>query len=220
MRLPTSAGLLLMTALGCSHSAPPPPVPGDPEGPPSLQALPDVDQGMFDVAMRQAWELADEAFVLAAPPPPEEGADLPTIQAYSRGPMQAWVEQKSRRITMARRELDRAAETSRVQRVLAGAVVGMLYEDLARGLLAVPVPAEFAETDPEAAAAYRYVVEAEAQPALEFARRAYGACTANSRDDEELRDWARFCSERRALLPLTQRDMNESGGTVVDVIVE
>lgn len=211
-------GIALVSACGGAPPPPPPP-PGDIAGAPSLASLP-LPEAELTPLLGEACALASSAFALASPTPPAETASFSEVQAYMSGPLAAWSEEKRGHIERARELLDNRATQGGEARVAAAAMLALLYEDLARGQLAVPVPQAFVESDPEAAGVFRYVVESAAQSSLDLARRAYQACTSHAQAVDALHGWARFCSERRARLPLTQRDMHAGGGTVVDVVVE
>ena len=49
------------------------------------------------------------------------------------------------------------------QRIVAGALVGLVYEDIARTLLTVPVPAEL-DSEPEITEAFRELLLKQAEP--------------------------------------------------------
>ena len=99
---------------------------------------------------------------------------------------------------------------------MAGALVALMYEDVARIIRRVPVPDEL-RSEPEIATVFREVIDAQARPYLDHARRAYRACALNSRGHSELRHWMRFCQERGADLPTPLAEL-QSGETTVEVI--
>lgn len=168
--------------------------------------------------MRFAWLLATESFELARPRRPPRGARMQELQMWSDQELQRWLAQKNQLVEAARAELNEAAEENHPQRVLAGALVGLMYEDVARVLLDVPVPAEL-RREPDIARIYREVVVAQAKPYLDHARRAYRACELNGRGRSRLGDWSRFCEERSARLPETDLAPGESR-TTVEVVRE
>ena len=195
--------VLVIALVGCGGSQTPdrPVDRGDPEAEPSMLVLPsvDVEHSELSEKMRFGWTLAEESFANEMPPPPPSG-DTPDIQQWSEQDLRVWLERKSRTIEAARRELDAAAEETHRQRILAGAIVGLMYEDIALALRAIPVPAEI-QREPEIAEIFRDVLEAQASPFLEHARRAYRACHLNARGQEGLGHWSRFCEVRRDNLP-------------------
>lgn len=133
----------------------------------------------------------------------------------------AWLHRKQKSVEAARNELDAAAAESHPQRILAGALVGLLYEDVSRTLLTVPVPQELA-SDPEILTIYREVRQAQASPFLEHARRAYQACAQNAQPHETFTRWERYCESRAGHLPDTQRSAATvpNGTTEVTVLAE
>ncbi len=194
------------------------PVPGDVDAPPSMAALPGTRalEPEFSERMRFGFELAEEAFTLQPPPPPAS-AKVADVQAWSDGALKDWLQRRQHAVDSARRELDLAAEEAHPQRVVAGAVIGLLYEDIARVLRGIPVPDEVQE-EPEMVEIYREVVDSNASPYLEYARRAYRACAANAEGPDELRPWSSFCSGRADRLPGNDEDVPD--GTTVVVVEE
>jgi len=215
-----AVGLLL--ALGCASGGgtPDPATSGAPDDPPTMECLPEVPastRGAFSQSMRFAWRLSEDAFELPDPTPPSPDSDTRTVQGWTEGPLQEWLHQKNRLVEAARAELNIAAEESHDQRTLAGALVGLLYEDVARVLLQVPLPRDLANEEPIVIEAFRDVVEAQARPYLEHAKRAFRACAMNAQPHAHLHAWTHFCSARAANLPLT-RDQRQAEGTTVEVI--
>ena len=140
--------------------------------------------------------LIEEYSFLPAPQTELRGAAL---QAWTDGPLAQYVDRKSTSVTTARHELDLAAEESSWQRIVGGAVVGLMYEDAGKALDEIPTPAELSE-EPEIAAAFRQIVASQASPYVEQSRAAYRACAENARIHENDR-FAQFCDARRRALP-------------------
>jgi hypothetical protein len=204
--------------LGCAH-APPPGQPGRPDAAPAVETLPSLggEREDFTERMRFAWLLAEQSFQLAEPVPPNQPT-VSELAAYTDGPLRAWLEQKNELVEAARAELDMAAEETHVQRIVAGALVGLMYEDVWRVLRTVPLPRDL-EEEPEIADVYREVVEFQATPYLEHARRAYDACARNGVQPAAMARWSRYCSARGEHLPLATGDV-PPGETTVTVTRE
>lgn len=190
---------------------------GEADAPPSMECLPSAShESDFTEHMRFAWLLTEQSFEVAAPSTPPASARTVELQDWTDGTLQPWLAQKTRLVEAARAELNVAAEEAHPQRTMAGALVALMYEDVARVIRRVPVPDEL-RSEPEIATAFREVIDAQARPYLDHARRAYRACALNSRGHSHLRHWMRFCQERGAELPTTLTEL-ESGETVVEVI--
>ncbi len=224
MRASLHLGVLFVLAAGCGGATTRqgPLDPGQVGSAPSMECLPDpdVEQSTLSRRMRFGWTLAEESFLVPPPPPPGErsAADL---SHWSETVLSAWLERKTHTIEAARRELDVAAEEDHRQRIIGGAIVGLMYEDVARVLRGIPAPSEL-DDEPEIRAIYRDVLRSQARPFLEHARRAYGACAQNAVQPAGMRHWSRFCAGRQDRLPggEDRASQLESGETEVEVIVD
>lgn len=212
--------LVLVLATGCGgpRTRPGPLHAGRSDGPPSMECLPDPDVEDSELTERMtfAMQLATESLSIEPPAPPASRAVL-DLQEWSSGPLRAWLEQKTHALEAARRELDLAAEESHRQRIMGGAIVGLMYEDVARVLSDLPRPEDL-DDEPEILEIYQQVLTSQARPYLETARRAYHACSANASEPDTMRHWARFCSDRRDGLP--GGETLQSGETQVEVIAD
>jgi len=188
---------------------------GDPSGPPRMEGLPegDVSRSELSDAMKRAWLLAEEALAVSPPTRPE-ATSAASLQVWSDTVLSRWLEAKTARAMAARQELNAAAEQSERERIMAGALLGLVYEDVARVLVEVPVPSEL-KTEPEIAEMYHEVMLGQAEPFLANARAAYDACAGNARYNPRLRHWGRYCEHRREVLPGAQIEAVD--GTVVTV---
>lgn len=187
----------------CGAASTPAVLPGDGDAEPSMECLPGrgADDAELSERARFAWLLAQQAFEVPRPHPAPRGGTHVELQEWSETELRRWLAEKSRLVEAAREELDAVAEEEHRQRVWSGALVGLMYEDVARTLLDVPLPRELLD-EPEVAAAFRDVVRAEAAPYLDHARRAFRACRLNGRHrGSALEPWAEFCGEREDRLP-------------------
>lgn len=209
---------LVVLAFGCGgpRMRPGPLHAGRSHGAPSMECLPDPDVEDSELSERMTFgmQLATESLSIEPPPPPTSRAVL-DLQAWGSGPLRAWLERKTHAVEAARRELDVAAEESHRQRIMGGAIVGLMYEDVARVLVGLPRPEDL-DDEPEILEIYQQVLQSQARPYVETARRAYHACAANASEPETMRHWARFCRDRRDDLP--GGDELESGETQVEVV--
>ncbi|MGB0680879.1 MAG: hypothetical protein ACPGUV_14610, partial [Polyangiales bacterium] len=193
-----------MWACGGAQSAPPTGVgagAGSLQAQPSLAALPNADLPAlrFSDAMRRGFDAAEQAFALDPPAPPTDQR-LVSIQAWLHSRFAAWHAEKKELITLAHRLFDNAAKNSHHERVMAGAVVGLLYEDALRAFEHVPEPIELVR-DPEVQAIFQRVLRHQQEPYRKWSQRAYHACALNARHQTKLQDWQRFCQGRKARLP-------------------
>lgn len=211
--------LLIALVTGCATGAPL--QTGRIASAPSMECLPeaDIEHAELTPRMRRGWDLAAESFLIPPPPPPRNET-AQNLTLWSDEVLAPWLERKTQTVEAARAELDRAAEESHRQRIIGGAIVGLMYEDIARVLAAIPPPEEL-DDEPEIRAIYADVMRSHARPFLEHARRAYGACAQNAVQPSSMRHWSRFCSGRRRALPGGEGARRlESGETEVEVIVD
>ena len=209
--------LLLALCLACAASQTTLERAGEASAPPSMECLPSATrEADFTEHMRFAWLLTEQSFEVVAPSAPPASARTVELQDWTDVTLQPWLAQKTRLVEAARAELNVAAEEAHPQRTIAGALVALMYEDVARVIRRVPVPDEL-HSEPEIATVFREIIDAQARPYLDHARRAYRACALNSRGHSELRNWMRFCQERGAELPMSLAEL-QSGETMVEVI--
>lgn len=209
-----SIGGLLVA--GCAGSASLPA--GAVDAAPSMEVLPQPDVPVDEMTqqMRFAWLLAEQSFELEPPTPPPPSAPMAQVQRWADEELEPWLARKNDLVEAARAELDVAAEGTHRQRIVAGALVGLMYEDMLRVLRSVPVPEEI-RREPEIAETYREILESQASPYLQHARRAYRACAANATRPRGMRHWSSFCAGRLAELP---EEELKSGETEVTVTVD
>lgn len=189
---------------------------GRTDGTASMRCLPetDVPTSELTVHAQRGLELAEASFTYEPPPAPASRAAR-DLTAWSDGPLRTWLAQKTHAIDLARRELDLAADENHRQRILGGAVVGLMYEDVARFLRSVPAPVDL-DSEPEILAIYGNLIRSQARPFLELSRAAYRACSLNADRPPGMRHFATFCRERLDGLP--ESDAPRPGTTEVEVV--
>ena len=211
-------------ALGCASGPAMRPGPlsaGRTESSPSIECLPDpdVEETALTRRMRFGWTLASESFEVPPPEPPSERTAL-NLEVWSEQVLSPWLERKTHTIEAAREELDQAAEESHRQRIMGGAIVGLMYEDVARVLRSIPPPAEL-DDEPDIRQLYRDILRSQSRPFLELARRAYSACAQNAIRPRSMRHWSRFCAGRQDNLPASEDGPAPvSGETTVEIIAD
>lgn len=195
---------LALASVGCvKSSAAPARFAGDASGQASIEALPSLDVADSELSdqMRMARMLSAESLELPAPPVPTDKSAA-SLTSWSDHQLKAWLGAKQQRAEVARIELDRAALENQRQRIVAGALVGLVFEDVARSLLILPIPSELAN-EPEIATIFHELMVSQAEPYLIHARRAYAACAGNAAGLSTMSHWSGFCSAREEALPET-----------------
>jgi hypothetical protein len=182
-----------------------------------MEVLPSLD--VVDEAltpeMRMARMLSAESLALTPPAVPAD-TSAAQLTAWSERELKPWLQEKQRRADAAREELDRAAVQNHRQRIVAGALLGLVFEDVARELLQVPVPRELA-SEPEVAGIFREVMMSQAAPYLLHAKLAYNACAGNAGGLASMGHWSTFCSGRAESLPEQKHGSAEGDSTTVTV---
>jgi hypothetical protein len=218
--LVVSLVVLAFAGCGAPTTRPGPLYVGRADAEPGMECMPDPDvtDDTFTLHMRRGRELAQASFEI---PDPEIPADhsAASLTAWSDGDLRAWLENKTHAVDAAREELDLAAEEDHRQRIIGGALVGLMFEDIARVLRSVPSPEDLSE-EPEILEAFHHVIEGQARPYLETARQAYHACALNARRPETMTHWARFCRRRMDRLPEGLEGDVATDSTEVEVLVD
>jgi hypothetical protein len=155
----------------------------------------DVPEAALTEEMLLARALSSESLAIADPTPPV-GRSAEEIEHWTEQVLTPWITAKTARAADARAELDKAALQNHRQRIMAGALVGLVYEDVARVVASVPVPEDF-NSEPEIADMFREVMAGHALPYISQAESAYAACTANADQLPSMRHWAAYCEKRR-----------------------
>ena len=222
-----AVSLLAVASAGCGARAASAPAPrsgldeGQADALPSMDALPDPDvpRASFTRHFEEGWALATESFVVPPPEAPDQRSSG-DLQQWSDHVLRGWLERKTHTVEAARHELDLAAEESHRQRIMGGAIVGLMYEDVARVLRNIPPPMEL-DSEPEIRDIYRSILRSQARPFLEHARRAYDACARNAVRPAGMRHWSRFCRRREDRLPAPSPTARRPrDGTTVEVVVD
>lgn len=190
---------------------------GDPHGRATMEVLPSLDviDDALTPEMRMARLLCAESLALLSPPVPSD-TSATQLTDWSEHQLKSWLGEKLRRAEAARQELDKAALQSHRQRILAGALLGLVFEDVARELLSLPAPREL-EREPEVAVIFREVMMSQATPYLMHAGLAYRACAGNATGLRTMDHWSGFCSERAEGLPQRGPGFEEGDTTTVTV---
>lgn len=191
---------------------------GRAEAEPSMECLPDPDVAdeAYTQHMQRGRELAQASFEVPDPVmPPDRAAQ--TLTAWADGALRTWIQAKTHAVDAAREELDLAAEENHRQRIIGGAIVGLMHEDIGRIISSVPVPDDL-DDEPEILEAFRHVIEGQAEPYFRLARQAYHACALNAVQPESMQHWSSFCRQRMDNLPDDPELDDAPEGTTVEVL--
>lgn len=174
---------------------------GDSEAAACMEVLPQAGGAAAALSqeMRVARLLSADSFALKLPEAPDH-ASAAQLAEWGEQRAKAWLAEKARRAQAAREQLDRAAEQGPSERVMAGALLGLVFEDVARSLLRIEPPSEL-DNEPEVAQVFRDIVASQARPYLVHAELAYHACAENASAVDGMLHWSSFCEQRGERLP-------------------
>lgn len=175
----------------------PAPYAGDPEGPPTLGVLPEMPQQESQAAARQhqALLVAREVLDSRVPAAPSDRS-YDALQRWSQGPLAAWIRHRRQEVERARSQFTLGGEPGLRDGIVQHAVMGLLHEDTAAQLVALPEPAEL-DDEPEVARMYREVVAYQAEPFASSALLEYRTCAQSAYEGPtDLRHWGDFCAGR------------------------
>jgi hypothetical protein len=209
---------LFACASGCAATpvapaaAPPSGGSGDPNAAPSLAALPELPAGAeADTPRTHQGLLAARAALDAAIPAPPADRSFTSLQRWIDSDVTAWVEQRRAQTAATRDRFWVEGEPNSGERVVSHAVIGLIHEDTALSLGALPPPSEL-ETEPEIADMYRDVERAQSGSFLTSALTEFRACAdAALSGARNMRGWALFCHAR---LDRLQREHEPPAATV------
>jgi hypothetical protein len=179
---------------------------GDARGTARFEALPslDVEQDQLTIEMRFALDLSRESLSLALPDFERDGE----LQRWTDSALKQWLHDKQSSAEAASQALSLAAGQNGRQRIVAGALAGLVFERTARELLEVPPPSDL-PLDVPVVAVFHEVMQKNAGVCLEHAKLAYAACAENALGSKPLRHWAAFCSARQKALPAPHDPFSE-----------
>jgi hypothetical protein len=200
MLLVSAKRTLFCVLLGaCAARGKPPMMPGDSAAEAQLDTLPslDVNESELSAEMHKALALSEDSIELGLPELPKGEA---TSASWTDTRLKDWLRDKHRRTQTASAALDLAGAQSPRQRMLSGAVAGLVFENAARDLLQVPPPSDL-PLDLETIAVFREIMQGNASVCVEQAQLAYKACADNAREMPELLHWEPFCVQRAQRLP-------------------
>jgi hypothetical protein len=168
---------------------------GDPNGPPTIGALPDVAQTGTSPRVQQGLSMARQVLATRLPEPPADHS-YAVLQAWIDRSVAPWVAARRDGVDEARFQFGLEHEVPVDERVVATAVLGLLQEDTALSLSQLPAPSEL-DSEPEIAQIFRELVQTQVQPFQSAALTQYRACADSAHaEGRDLRRWATFCDAR------------------------
>jgi len=186
--------------LGCATQPPPAAQsqteklrPGDANAPPSLRALPELSKDRSS-QLHGGLTLAGQVFAAPLPPAPVDRS-YEVLSEWVGDEVARWIDQRRDAVEETRFVFN-ASDPDPATRAIASAVIGLLQEDTAYQLSLIPQPKEL-DSEPEIAAMFHELVQAQTDPFQNAALTEYQQCAESGKDEggPSLR-FGRFCQQR------------------------
>ncbi len=145
--------------------------------------------------LQDLWTRTEEIVAGRPPEPPTEGT-TEALSAWAEDPFMPWVDGRRTAIEEAESFVEAIGDDP-VQRSVAAALFGYMYEDTAAGIRGAPVPEEIA-SDPELLEIYVQTLDEALHPFAQRALESYAYCatTLANLGESPWITWASYCLER------------------------
>lgn len=139
--------------------------------------------------------IAHESLAIARPLLPTE-TTAAEMHVWVDGALHDWLLERARAIRAARTALEPAEDGDDAQHIVAAAILGVMYADLAWEIAEIVLPTEVRD-DELGALAMRNALLGMSAPLFDQALSAFGACaqSAVGSADPTVERWARFCDD-------------------------
>jgi len=147
--------------------------------------------------LQEVWTLVEQAVEVRPPDPPDDASEE-AIEAWAEGPFAAWLAVRQEANVRAQALVATLGEDSADERLVAAALFGYMYEDMASSIRGAPVPESIA-SDPELLGIYVETLHAVLDPVARLAAEAYLICRELALAEEPesgWQEWAEYCDGR------------------------
>lgn len=146
-----------------------------------------------------------------ARPPLDGDATAAEMHEWVEGPLRQWLLRRAHGIRDARAALAPAEDGEDAEHIVAAAIVGVLYADLAWQIAEIAIP-RAVRGDELGALAMRNALLEMSSPLFDQALSAFGACASSAvgSADPTVERWARFCDDESERLVEAPRPIAES----------
>ena len=196
--VPMAAAMVAFSlGTGCAHQPVEPVDPGRPRAEPGLVALPKLPADCSGRTQRthQGIVLAGQVLDATMPAPPDDRS-YESLQGWVGGEVATWLAGRQAAIEDTRFEFHLSDAPTPGEKIVAHAVIGLIFEHTAASLQGIPAPAELAE-EPEIEEMFHEVVRAQTRPFLSSALLEFRSCVDIAFDGpDDMRHWANFCQIR------------------------
>jgi hypothetical protein len=145
--------------------------------------------------LQQLWTRTEEIVAARPPEPPTEGT-TEALEAWANDPFMPWVDGRRQSIEEVEPFVEAIGDDP-VQRSVAAALFGYMYEDTAAGIRGAPVPEDIAG-DPELLEIYVQTLDEALHPFAQRALESYAYCatTLAGLGETPWISWASYCLDR------------------------
>jgi hypothetical protein len=155
---------------------------------------PAVERDAMSAALQALWDRVELAVAVRPPEPPAE-ATADAISAWASGPFAEFITRRREAVAHAEAAIAGVRSLSGIERGVAAALLGYVYEDGAASIRGAPVP-EAIGADPEMLEVYTTTVDEVVAPIALASASAYGLCVGALREAAPWRAWAEYCDSR------------------------
>lgn len=165
----------------------------------------------FDEGVLSEGAALAEATMDDARPVLDAGSTAAEVHDWVEGPLREWLLRRAHGIRDARAALAPAEDGEDAEHIVAAAIVGVLYADLAWAIAQIVIPRAVRD-DELGALAMRNALLEMSSPLFDQALSAFGACASSAvgSADPTVERWARFCDDESERLVDAPRPIAES----------
>ena len=161
---------------------------------------PAVAREQLSMELQAVWDAVERVVHVRAPEPPEEASEE-AINAWADGPFAEWFTRRRTEMERLGTEVATLAQRSPPPHevIIAAALLGYAYEDMAAGVRGAPIPEALA-ADQELLAIYVNALTEATRPIAQEATRGYAHCVRvfSENDDGAWAEWGQYCDDRGA----------------------
>jgi len=157
---------------------------------------PAVARENLSADLQSLWDVIEAAVAIRPPEPPTAGT-IEEVQQWSEGPFAEWMRSRMAAVHAAEEAAGFVDGAAPMERAVAAALFGYLYEDTAASVRGAPVPDAIA-ADEELLMVYADTLTDALEPVAVQSVQAYAACATSLAQlgDPAWSEWIQYCADR------------------------